>query len=158
MHNCLAQGPGLVGLRIRQVCTRTEDKKRVCPWITGRDRVVMSAHPRAPARRRVGGLEWRRIFGSMRPGDPALSDEARQLGQARKHVRGNRLSCGRCGSRRNGDRSGCRPLEAHADERTASALEALDLPDLPSRSDKRSKTLWLRGRISNGFPYWLGCQ
>ena len=70
----------------------------------------------------------------MRPGDPAFNDEAMRPGQAWVRVRRNRLSCGRCGSRRNGDRSGCRLLEAHADERTASALEALDLPDLPLRS------------------------
>ena len=43
------------------------------------------------------------------------------------------MSWGRNGSRCGGYRSGPRPLEAHADERTASALEALDLPDLPSR-------------------------
>ena len=65
----------------------------------------------------------------MRPGDPAFNDEAMRPGQAWVRVRRNRLSCGRNGSRRNGDRSDCRPLEAHADERTASALEALDLPD-----------------------------
>ena len=101
----------------------------VGPWITGRARAVNPAHPSTPARPRAGGLEWRRILGSMRPGDPAFNDEAMRPGQAWVRVRRNRLSCGRNGSRRNGDRSGCRPLEAHADERTASALEALDLPD-----------------------------
>ena len=35
MHNRLAQGPSLAGLRIRQSCDRSEDKKRVCPWTTG---------------------------------------------------------------------------------------------------------------------------
>ena len=116
------------GPRIRQVCARIDDKKRVCPRVTGRTRAVNPAHPSAPARPRAGGLEWRRIFGSMRPGDPAFADEAVRPGQARMRVRGNRLSCGRYGSRLSGNRSGCRPLEAHADERMASALEALDLP------------------------------
>ena len=118
-----------LGTRVRQVCAKIDDKKRVCPRVTGRTRAVNPAHTSAPARPRAGGLEWRRIFGSMRPGDPALSDEARQLGQARKHVRGNRLSCGCCGGRPSGNRSSCRPLEAHADERMASALEALDPAD-----------------------------
>ena len=119
-----------LGTADRASLCELDDEKRVCPWVTGRTRAVNLAHPSAPARPRVGGLEWRRIFGSMRPGDPAFNDKAMRPGQARMRVRGNRLSCGRCGSRRNGDRSGCRPLEAHADERTASALEALDLPNL----------------------------
>ena len=104
-------------------------QKRVCPWITGRDRVVILAHPRAPARRRVGGLEWRRLFGSRRLGDPAHGSEARRLGQAQKRVRGNGLSCGRYGGRPSGNRIGCRLLEAHVDERMTSALEALDPAD-----------------------------
>ena len=95
----------------------------------GRNRVVISAHPRAPARLRVGGLEWRRLFGSRRLGDPAHGSEARQLGQAQKHVRGNGLSCGRYGGRPSGNRIGCRLLEAHVDERMTSALEALDPAD-----------------------------
>ena len=44
------------------------------------------------------------------------------------------MSCGRDGSPRCGDRSGCRRLEAHADNGMASALEALDLPDLTTRT------------------------
>ena len=101
----------------------------VGPWITGRARAVNPAQPSAPARLRAGGTEWRRSFGYLFPGGPAHGSKTRQPGQAWVRVRRNRLSCGRNGSRRNGDRCGCRPLEAHADERTASALEALDLPD-----------------------------
>ena len=147
-----------MGLRIRQVCVRTEDKKRVCPWITGRDRVVNLAHPRAPARRRVGGLEWRRLFGSRRLGDPAHGSEARQLGQAQKRVRGNGLSCGRYGGRPSGNRIGCRLLEAHVDERMTSALEALDPAD-PTigrlralRPRQGRKPSWRRGAAKLQTP------
>ena len=112
-----------------------DDEKRVCPWVTGRTRAVNPAHPSAPARLRAGGLEWRRSFGSLFPGDPAFNDEAMRPGQAWVRVRRNRLSCGRDRSRRGGDRSGCRPLEALADRKgMATALEALDLPDLTTRT------------------------
>ena len=115
-------GPG-------KVCVRSEDKRESARGQPGRDRVVISVHPRAPARLRVGGLEWRRLFGSRRLGDPAYGSEARQLGQAQKRVRGNGLSCGRYGGRPSGNRIGCRLLEAHVDERMTSALEALDPAD-----------------------------
>ena len=122
------------GPRIRQVCARIDDKKRVCPRVTGRTRAVNPAHPSAPARPRAGGLEWRRIFGSPRLGDPAFNDEAMRPGQAWVRVRRNRLSCSRDRSRRGGDRSGGRPPEALADGKgMATALEALDLPDLTNR-------------------------
>ena len=107
----------------------------VGPWITGRARAVNPAHPSAPARLRADGSEWRRSFGSLSLGDPAFSDEAMRPGQAWVRVRRNRLSCGRDRSRRGGDRSGGRPPEALADGKgMATALEALDLPDLTNRT------------------------
>ena len=106
----------------------------VGPWITGRARAVNPAHPSAPARLRAGGTEWRRSFGYLSPGDPAHGSKTRQPGHAWVRVRRNRLSCGRDRSRRGGDRSGHRPPEALADGKgMATALKALDLPDLPSR-------------------------
>ena len=101
----------------------------VGPWITGRARAVNPAHPRAPARLRAGGTEWRRSFGYLIPGGPAQGSKTKEPGQARAWERRNKLSCGRDRSRCGGYRSGLRSLEANADERTASALEALDLPD-----------------------------
>ena len=65
-----------------KVCDKREDKRESARGQPGRDRVVSSAHPRAPARLRVGGVEWRRLFGSRRLGDPAHSSEASVLGQA----------------------------------------------------------------------------
>ena len=72
--------------------------------------------------------EWRRLFGSRQLGDPAHSSEARQLGQAQWHVRGNGLSCGRCRGRPSGNRIGCRLPEAHVGNGMTSALEALSPP------------------------------
>ena len=71
----------------------------------------------------------------MFPGDPVVNDEAMRPGQAWVRVRRNRLSCSRDRSRRGGDRSGGRPPEALADGKgMATALEALDLPDLTNRT------------------------
>ena len=109
----------------------------VGPWTTGRARAVSPAHPRAPARLRAGGTEWRRSFGFLIPGGPARGSKTKEPGQAREWKRRNRLSCGRDRSRCGGDRSGHRPPEALADGKgMATALEALDLPDLTNRSSR----------------------
>ena len=62
---------------------KIDDEKRVCPWVTGRARAVIPAHPSAPARLRAGGTEWRRSFGYLFPGGPAHGSKTRQPGQAR---------------------------------------------------------------------------
>ena len=105
----------------------------VGPWTTGRARAVSPAHPRAPARLRAGRSEWRRSSTFLFLGGPARGSKIKKPGQARARERRNRLSWGRNGSRCGGYRSGPRPLEAHADERMASALGALNLAVLPLR-------------------------
>ena len=126
---------------VLQQCARQTRKERepstntVGPWVTGRARAVNPAHPRAPARLRAGGREWRRSFGYLSLGDPATGSKTNRPGQAWVRVRRNRLSCSRDRSRRGGDRSGGRPPEALADGKgMATALEALDLPDLTNRT------------------------
>ena len=126
---------------VLQQCARQTRKERepstntVGPWVTGRARAVNPAHPSAPARLRAGGREWRRSFGYLSLGDPVTGSKTNRPGQAWVRVRRNRLSCSRDRSRRGGDRSGGRPPEALADGKgMATALEALDLPDLTNRN------------------------
>ena len=88
----------------------------------------------APARRRAGGRDWRRTFGSSCPGDPAWIRGRRWLGRAWARARGNRLGCGRGGGRNSDSKDGRTLFVAHVDgEPMTSALEAPGLADLANR-------------------------